>query len=97
MKKERIPSDNPTSALFDLAEHMADNYYKVISIKYYAYAFIGITLILLIILSFSFLAQGNIAFVVILLALIISGIMLLRLIVFTKNFLADFTLYFTLA
>ena len=92
--KERIPADNPTTAVFDLAEHMADNYYKVIYIKYYAYIFIGITLFLLIILTFSFMAQGNIALVIIMLAVIISGLMLLRVIIFTKNFLDDFNTNF---
>jgi hypothetical protein len=90
MSKEKLPADNPTIALFDLAEHMSNNYHKILYIKTYAYLFIGITLILLILLSFTLLGEGNIAFFIIFIALIISGIMLLRLIVFTKDFLNDF-------
>jgi hypothetical protein len=90
MPKDKLPADNPTSALFDLAEHMSDNYHKIIYIKYYAYLFIGITIILLIILSLFLLAEGNFAFLIIFIALLISGIMLLRLVIFTKNFLNDF-------
>ena len=46
MKKKLPPSDNPTSAIFDLAEHMSDNYNKVIYLKYYAFIFIGITAVI---------------------------------------------------
>ena len=90
MTKDRAPADNPTSALFDLAEHMANNYHKILYIKYYAYIFIGITILLLVLLSFYLFTQGNFAFLVILIALVICGFMLLRLILFTKNFLDDF-------
>jgi hypothetical protein len=94
MKKKIPPSDNPTSAIFDLAEHMSNNYNKVIYLKYYAYIFIGITIILLIILSIVFLIQRNISLFIIIIAIIISGIMLLRLVIFTINFLDDFNTNF---
>jgi len=90
MIKDRLPADNPTSAIFDLADQMASNYNKIRYLKYYAYVFVGITLIFLIILSIYFLVIGNIAFFIILIALIIAGLMLLRLVIFTKNFLEDF-------
>ncbi|WP_455392299.1 hypothetical protein [[Eubacterium] cellulosolvens] len=90
MIKDRLPADNPTSAIFDLADQMSNNFNKIRYLKYYAYVFVGITLIFLIILSLYFLAIGYIAVFIILLALIISGFMLLRLIIFTKNFLEDF-------
>jgi hypothetical protein len=88
--KDRLPADNPTSAIFDLADQMASNYNKIRYLKYYAYVFVGITLTFLIILSIYSLAVGNVALFFILLALIIAGLMLLRLVVFTKNFLEDF-------
>ncbi len=88
--KGSAPSDNPASAMFDLADQMVDNYSKIKYIKYYAYIFITISLILLFLLSIYIISEGNVAFFIILLALIISGIMLLRLIIFTKNFLDDF-------
>jgi hypothetical protein len=90
MTKDRLPADNPTSAIFDLADQMANNYNKIRYLKYYAYVFVGITLIFLIILSIYSLAVGNVALFIILLALIIAGLMLLRLVIFTKNFLEDF-------
>ena len=90
MTKGRIPADNPTSAIFDLADQMSSNYEKIKYLKYYAYIFIGIALILLILLLISLIAQGNFGLVIIIIALIISGIMLLRLVIFTKNFLDDF-------
>jgi hypothetical protein len=90
MMKDRLPADNPTSAIFDLAEQMASNYNKIRYLKYYAYAFVGITLIFLIILSIYSLVVGNVALFIILVALIIAGLMLLRLVIFTKNFLEDF-------
>ncbi len=94
MNKKIPPADNPTSAIFDLAEHMSDNYNKVIYLKYYAFIFIGITIILLIILSIVFLIQRNIPLFIIIIAIIISGIMLLRLVIFTINFLDDFNTNF---
>ena len=90
MMKDRLPADNPTSAIFDLADQMASNYDKIRYLKYYAYVFVGITLLFLIILSIYSLVVGNVALFIILIALIIAGLMLLRLVIFTKNFLEDF-------
>jgi hypothetical protein len=89
MKIERLPADNPTTAIFDLAEQMSNNYNKIKYLKYYAYVFIGITLIFLILLSILFIAQGNAIFFIFI-ALTISGFMLLRLVIFTIKFLDDF-------
>jgi hypothetical protein len=89
MKIERLPADNPTTAIFDLAEQMSNNYNKIKYLKYYAYVFIGITLIFLILLSLLFIAQGNAIFFIFI-ALTISGFMLLRLVIFTIKFLDDF-------
>jgi hypothetical protein len=94
MKKKIPPADNPTSAIFDLAEHMSDNYERITYLKYYAYIFISITIILLVILSIFFLIQGNIPIFIIIIAIIISGIMLLRLVIFTISFLDDFNTNF---
>ncbi len=90
MAEKRTPADNPASALFDLADEMSANYEKIRYIKYYAYLFVGLTLLLLLVLFISTLAQGNTAGAAISLALIICGLILLRLVVFTKNFLDDF-------
>jgi hypothetical protein len=90
MPKDKLPADNPTSGLFDLAEHMSDNYSKVKHLKYYAYVFVGITLLFLIILSILLLAEGNVGLFIIFLALVICGVMMLRLVAFTIHFLDDF-------
>ncbi len=90
MSKERLPADNPTSALFDLAEQMAENYRKISYLKYYAYLFVGFGIILLVILLIASLASQNIAGVIITLAIIIACIMFLRLVIFTIHFLDDF-------
>jgi hypothetical protein len=90
MSSDKLPADNPTSALFDLAEQMADNYRKISYLKYYAYVFILISIILLIVLLVASVASQNFAGVIITLAIIISGVMLLRLVIFTIKFLDDF-------
>jgi hypothetical protein len=90
MAKDKLPADNPTSGLFDLAEHMSDNYAKVKHLKYYAYVFVGITIFFLIIISLLLLAEGNVGMFIIFMALVICGIMMLRLVAFTIHFLDDF-------
>ena len=90
MVKDQIPADNPTIGLFDLAEQMSDNYHKIQYIKYYAYVFVGITLLLLIILGLLLLAQGNFALGIIFFALtiIFLGILYLGYII-DKRFLSS--------
>jgi hypothetical protein len=90
MAKDKLPADNPTSGLFDLAEHMSDNYAKVKHLKYYAYIFVGITILFLIIISLLLLAEGNVGLFIIFIALVICGLMMLRLVAFTIHFLDDF-------
>jgi hypothetical protein len=90
MSSEKLPADNPTSALFDLAEEMAENYRKISYLKYYAYIFILVSIILLVVLLAASMASQNFAGVIITFAIIISGIMLLRLVIFTIQFLDDF-------
>lgn len=90
MAKDKLPADNPTSGLFDLAEHMSDNYAKIKHLKYYAYVFVGITILFLVIISLLLLAEGNVGLFIIFMALVICGIMMLRLVAFTIHFLDDF-------
>ncbi len=90
MKENRPPAENPTTALYDLAQEMADNYYKVRYVKAYAYAFLGIILFILVVLFVAFLSDGNLALGIISLALFISGLMLLRVILFMREFLGHF-------
>ncbi len=90
MAEERIPAENPTQALFDLAGEMADNYHKIRYIKIYAYLFLGFTLLGLFLLIIAVTAEGNYALALIFAALLVSGAVLLRLLIFTKNFLDHF-------
>jgi hypothetical protein len=89
MSSKRPPAESPTTALFDLAERMADNYNKIKYLKYYAYAFIGVSLLILLAVAIAFFASGNPTGILIL-AVIICGLMLLRLVLFTIHFLDDF-------
>ncbi len=84
------PADNPTTALFDLAEMMSDNYRRLRHINLFAYFFIGITLLLLLVVTLALAIEGNVGIALIGVALILSGLVLLRLILFTKRFLEDF-------
>ena len=77
MATDKLPADNPASGLFDLAEHMSDNYRKVKYLKYYAYIFVGITLLLLVIIALLLVAEGNIGIFIMFLALIICGVMII--------------------
>ena len=83
MAEERIPAENPTQALFDLAGEMADNYHKIRYIKIYAYLFLGFTLLGLFLLIIAVTAEGNYALALIFAALLVSGAVLLRLLIFT--------------
>lgn len=90
MKGDLPPADNPTTALFDLAQEMADNYYKIRFVKQYAYVFLGVLLLFLGVLVFYFFLSDNLALAIISLALFISTLMLFRLIMFIKYFLDHF-------